>query len=70
MCAENSFMRAALEMAREAFDDGEVPVGAVVVRNGEIISRGRNRREKAKNALLHAEIDTINHGVFGTVRYM
>ena len=52
MCAENSFMRAALEMAREAFDDGEVPVGAVVVRNGEIISRGRNRREKAKNALL------------------
>ena len=42
-------MRAALEMAREAFDDGEVPVGAVVVRNGEIISRGRNRREKTKN---------------------
>ena len=60
MCAENQYMRAALEMAREAFDDGEVPVGAVVVRNGEIISRGRNRREKAKNALLHAEIDAIN----------
>lgn len=54
------YMSAALEMAREAFDDGEVPVGAVIVRNGEIISRGRNRREKAKSALLHAEIDAID----------
>lgn len=53
-------MNAALELAREAFDDGEVPVGAVVVRDGEIISRGRNRREKEKNALLHAEIDAID----------
>ncbi|MCH5296255.1 MAG: nucleoside deaminase [Ruminococcus sp.] len=61
MCEYNlDFMRAALEMAQEAYDDDEVPVGAVVVRNNEIISRGRNRREKEKNALLHAEIDAIN----------
>ena len=50
----NKFMLLALEMAKEAYDDGEVPVGAVVTRNGEVIATGRNRREKAKNALLHA----------------
>ena len=54
------YMKAALKSAREAFDDGEVPVGAVIVRDGEIIATGRNRREKSKNALLHAEIDVIN----------
>ncbi len=62
MCECNlEFMRAALEMAREAYADDEVPVGAVIVRNGKIIASGRNRREKAKNALLHAEIDAINN---------
>lgn len=60
---ENSdtvFMRAALELAAEAADDGEVPVGAVIVHNGEIIGRGRNRRERGKNALAHAELEAIN----------
>ena len=52
-------MQAALGMAQEAFDDGEVPVGAVVVQNGKMVAAGRNRREKAKNAVLHAEIDAI-----------
>lgn len=55
------FMLSALEMAKEAFDDGEVPVGAVIVKDNEIIAKGRNRREKEKNALLHAEIDAINN---------
>lgn len=55
-----AFMREALSLAKEAFDDGEVPVGAVVVRKGEIVGTGRNRREKAKNALSHAEIEAIN----------
>ena len=54
------FMRAALALAREAFEDGEVPVGAVVVRKGEIVGAGRNRREMQKNALCHAEIEAIN----------
>ena len=53
-------MREALRLAQEAADDGEVPVGAVVVRKGEIVGTGRNRREKAKNALCHAEIEAIN----------
>ena len=54
-------MRKAIELAKEAYDDDEVPVGAVIVRNDEIVATGRNRREKQKNALLHAEIDTINN---------
>lgn len=57
----NSLMIEALAMAKEAYDDGEVPVGAVIVKDGTIISKGRNRREKSKNALLHAEIDAINN---------
>ena len=55
-----NFMREALKLAQEAFLEGEVPVGAVIVKDGEIISTGRNRREKTKNALSHAEIEAIN----------
>ena len=57
----NEFMLAAYEMAKQAYDDGEVPVGSVIVRENEIVAKGRNRREKAKNALLHAEIDAIDN---------
>lgn len=52
-------MLSALEKARQASDDEEVPVGAVVIRDGRIIGEGRNRREKGKNAVLHAEIEAI-----------
>ena len=41
---ERIYMEAALELAKEAFNEGEVPVGCVIVRNGEIVGRGRNRR--------------------------
>ena len=53
------FMDAALALAKEAGAEGEVPVGCVIVRNGEIVGRGRNRRETAKTALGHAEIEAI-----------
>ena len=53
-------MRAAIAQAEDAAAEGEVPVGAVVARDGEIISVGRNRREKNKNALAHAEIEAID----------
>ena len=58
----DKYMSRALELAREAFDEGEVPVGAVVVKKttGEIVGEGRNMREKAKNALAHAEIMAID----------
>ncbi len=53
-------MAVAIDLAKQAAADGEVPVGAVVARNGEIVATGRNRREKDKNALAHAEIEAIN----------
>ena len=53
-------MLRALELAREAGEEGEVPVGAVVVYQGKIISEGRNRRERDKNALCHAELEAID----------
>ena len=55
----NDFMRQALALAKEAAQDGEVPVGCVIVRKGEIVGRGRNRRETAKTALGHGEIEAI-----------
>lgn len=57
---DETYMRIALEQAALAALEGEVPVGAVVVRDGEIISVGRNRRERGKNALAHAELEAIN----------
>lgn len=53
------FMEEALGLAREAAAEGEVPVGCVIVRNGEIVGRGRNRRETGRTALGHAEIQAI-----------
>lgn len=54
------FMNQAIALAKEAAEEGEVPVGAVVVLDGKIVGAGRNRREISKNALAHAEIEAIN----------
>ena len=54
------FMRLALGEAEKAREEDEVPVGAVIVRNGEIIARAYNTREYGKNALYHAEIKAID----------
>ena len=54
------FMDQAIALAKEAAQEGEVPVGAVVVLGDKIVGTGRNRREKNKNALAHAEIEAIN----------
>ena len=56
----SDFMSEALILAKNAEKHGDVPVGAVIVKNGEIIARGQNKREKDKNSLLHAEIIAIN----------
>jgi tRNA(adenine34) deaminase len=53
------YMRAALSLAEEAGAAGEVPVGCVIVRNGEIIARGRNRREEKQQTNSHAEMEAI-----------
>lgn len=53
------FMDRAIALAREAEEMGEVPVGAVVVKNGEIIGEGRNMREQEGSVTAHAEIMAI-----------
>ncbi len=57
---DTEFMNIAIEQAKLAAAELEVPVGAVIVRNGEVVSVGRNRRETGKNALAHAEIEAID----------
>ncbi|MBQ2266019.1 MAG: nucleoside deaminase [Clostridia bacterium] len=54
------FMKLAITEAQKAAEKGEVPVGAVIVKNGEVISTGHNLREEKQNALSHAEIEAIN----------
>ena len=57
---EEKFMKEALKQAKKAAAIGEMPVGAVIVRDGDIISRGYNKRESKRNALLHAEVIAID----------
>lgn len=54
------YMKYALSLAKQSAEEGEVPVGAIVVCDGKIVGEGRNRREVVKNALHHAEIEAIN----------
>ena len=53
------FMQQALALAQEAAVHGEVPVGCVIVRDGQIIGRGRNRREELQRTSSHAEMEAI-----------
>lgn len=53
------WMRAALQLARQAFDEGEVPIGAVIVHNDRIIGEGYNQRESLKDPTAHAEMIAI-----------
>ena len=57
---DREFMEQALVLAKEAGEAGEVPVGCVIVRDGVVVGRGRNRRESGKTALGHAEIEAIS----------
>ena len=56
---EEKFMAEALALAREAAEAGEVPVGCVIVREGVVVGRGRNRREEKQSTLSHAEMEAI-----------
>lgn len=56
---DKKYMAEALVLAREAAKLGETPVGAVIVRDGVIVGKGKNLREKTGNALRHAEISAI-----------
>ncbi len=54
-----TYMRMALALAEEAGAAGEIPVGCVIVRDGQVVGRGRNRREEKGSALSHAEVEAI-----------
>lgn len=54
-------MQKALELAKISAAEGEVPVGAIIVKGDEIVGTGRNKREYGKNALYHAEIEAIDN---------
>ena len=58
--SDQTFMERALELAREAAAEGEVPIGCVITLDERIVGEGRNRREKGKNALYHAELEAID----------
>ena len=53
------YMRLALELAAQAGERGDVPVGCVIVKDGQIVGRGRNRREENGDATAHAELEAI-----------
>ncbi|MBQ3556949.1 MAG: tRNA adenosine(34) deaminase TadA [Oscillospiraceae bacterium] len=53
------YMRRAMELAARAADEGDVPVGCVIVRDGQIVGEGRNRREENGDATAHAELEAI-----------
>ena len=66
--AHRDFMLRAVELAQKAYDMGEVPVGAVVVKDNKIIGEGYNFRETQQNALGHAEIMAIDAACITTPR--
>ena len=53
------YMVQALELAREAAAAGEVPVGCVIVKDGAVVGRGRNRREEKQQTVSHAEMEAV-----------
>ncbi len=59
MDCNEKFMREALKEARKAYEKDEIPVGAIIVKDGKIISRAYNSRESSKNAIAHAEVLAI-----------
>jgi len=54
------FMQMAIDEAKKAYKINEVPIGAIVVKHGEVIGRGHNLRESSQNPLMHAEVVAIN----------
>ena len=59
MAIHEHFMKIALEEARTAYDEKEVPVGAVIVHQGRVIARAHNQREQLKDPTAHAEMIAI-----------
>lgn len=60
---DHEFMRLALAQARESYEEGGIPVGAIMVQNGTVVAEGHNQRVQLKNPILHGEMDCLqNYG--------
>src|SRR5581483_122192 len=59
--AGDPFMEAALDQARLGLEEGGIPIGAVLVHEGKVIGRGRNRRVQKGSAILHGEMDCLEN---------
>ncbi|HTY53384.1 MAG TPA: nucleoside deaminase [Methanomicrobiales archaeon] len=59
--SRDAFMQAALDEARQGLAEGGIPIGSVLVIDGEITARGHNRRAQLGSAVLHAEMDCLEH---------
>jgi cytosine/creatinine deaminase len=57
----DAFMKAAFEEAKKSLDEGGIPIGSVLVKEGEIIGRGHNRRVQQNDPIMHAEIDCLRN---------
>ena len=57
----DKFMAEAIRQAKKSYDEGGIPIGSVLVRNGEIIASGHNKRVQEKNPILHGEMDCLNN---------
>lgn len=71
---DRAYLREAFEQAKTGYGEGGVPVGAVLVRNGQVVARGRNRLAQEGNPVLHGETDCIRQygrggGFDGTTLY-
>ena len=66
---EDPFIQAALEQAEKSLQEGGIPIGSVLVKNGIIISKGHNKRVQEDNPILHGEMDCLNNaGRIGSYR--
>jgi creatinine deaminase len=57
----DKFMRVAIEEAKKGFSEGGIPIGSVLVCEGEIIGQGHNQRVQKQSAILHAEMDCLEN---------
>ena len=58
---DDAFLAAAIAEARQGLSEGGIPIGSVLVLDGEIVGRGHNRRVQNGSAVLHAEMDCLEH---------
>ncbi|MEJ2126695.1 MAG: nucleoside deaminase [Candidatus Bathyarchaeota archaeon] len=57
----DEYMKAAIEEAKKGFDEGGIPIGSVLVKEGKIVGRGHNKRVQSNDPIMHAEIDCLRN---------